>query len=297
MSILDRVTKGPQIKPMIHTIFGVQGCGKSTWASKFPKCLFLDLEKGSYHLDVARLDQLSSLSEVKEVLESIQKNAGGYKTLVIDSVESLESMIFEHVCAEGKVDSIEKYDGGYGKGYVRSREIMSGIMKTLRAITESQGLTVILIGHSQVKNHTDPAENVAYDRYIMRCNDKMSAVIRDLSDSVFFCAHKVATYKDGQKTRAISDGERVMYTSWRAAYDAKSRLNLPHELPLDYQAFISAIDNQKPKSVDELKADITQMAAGLDQETKTKALDAMNKATTTEALIAIKNRISTIVTA
>lgn len=297
MSLLSGVVSGRQVKPMIHTIYGLPGVGKTTWASRFPDCLILDLERGSNHLDVARLENIESLAQFRQVLTDLLATDHKFKTLAVDSIESLESLISDAVCVEGRVDSIEKYEGGYGKGYHRTREIMREIMNDLRSLTTTKQMNVILIGHSQVKTHNDPAENTAYDRYIMRVNDKMGSIIRDLSDNVFFACHKVNTYKDGGKVRAISDGERVIKTEWRAAFDAKNRMGLPFELPLSYDAFIAASQSPTKKTPESLRAEITELAQSLDETTKPKALEAMMKAKTIEELNDIKNRITTIVSA
>jgi hypothetical protein len=297
MGLLDTITTGKQSKAMIHTIYGLPGVGKTTWASKFPKCLILDLEKGSSHLEVARLDSIDTFHLFKNILNDLLTSSHLYQTIAVDSIEALESLIADQVCQEGAVETIEKYDGGYGKGYIRTRELMREVMTSLRALNEKKNITVILIGHSQVKTHNDPAENAAYDRYVMRVNDKMGAVIRDLSDNVFFACHKVSTFNDKGKIRAISDGERVIKTEWRASADAKNRLNLPFEIPLSYEAFSLAIESTKPKSVESLREEINEMVRGLDQETKPKAVEAVKKAQTVEELLAIKNRISVLINA
>ena len=41
-------------------IYGCEGVGKSTFASKFPKPLFADLEGGTAHLDVPRISDLNT---------------------------------------------------------------------------------------------------------------------------------------------------------------------------------------------------------------------------------------------
>ena len=37
-------------------VYGVEGIGKTTFASQFPDPLFVDVEGGTRHLDVARVD-------------------------------------------------------------------------------------------------------------------------------------------------------------------------------------------------------------------------------------------------
>ena len=51
------IKKG-KIKSAIRlTMYGAEGIGKSTFASKFPDPLFIDVEGGTKQLDVARFPQ------------------------------------------------------------------------------------------------------------------------------------------------------------------------------------------------------------------------------------------------
>ena len=42
------------------TVYGPEGIGKSTFASRFPRPLFIDTEGSTAHLDVDRLERPSS---------------------------------------------------------------------------------------------------------------------------------------------------------------------------------------------------------------------------------------------
>lgn len=278
MSLLSMVTSGRQIGPQIHTIAGNNGVGKTTWAASFPKCLLVDLEKGSSHINVTRVpaEKIPNLAAFKELLVEMKSSVHEYQTLAIDSVESLEGLISDFVCAEGKVTSLEDFGGGYGKGYVRTREIMREIMLSFRDL-QSKGMTIVLVAHTQVKTHTDPATNQTYDRVIMRCNDKMAALIRDLSDNVFYATYKVFTIEKNNKTKAFGDGQRIMFTQWRPGFDAKNRLELPLELPLSYDAFAEACNLQPEANVDTLVSEINAMSEKLDEAMKTSVKEMLKK--------------------
>lgn len=271
MSLLSKVSSGKKIGAQIHVMTGVNGVGKSTWAASFPSVLFADLENGSRHLDVKRLTKsdLLNLPAFRALVKELITSTHDYKTFVIDSIESLEAMITDAICLEPKekVNSIE--DLGYGKGYVRLKEITREIMIDL-GVLRDKGVTVILVGHTQVKAHTDPASNQTWDKYIMRCSDKMAAVIKDMADNVFFANHKVLTVADKGKTRAFSDGQRVMYTQPRAGYEAKNRLELPNEMPLSYDAFVEYVEKAPEANVETLISDIKEMAENADAQIKNK---------------------------
>lgn len=278
MSILSKVSSGKKIGAQIHTIAGNNGVGKTTFAAAFPKPIVLDLENGSLHLDVNRIaaENLRSLDQVRAALKEILSTSHDFLTVILDSVESLEGLIFDTVCKEGKVDSIEKYDGGYGKGYTRAREIMREIMIDLQSLKD-KGISTVLVAHTQTKTHTDPATNQTYDRVIMRCNDKMAAIIRDLSDNVFYASYKVFMATEKGKEKAFGDGQRVLFCQWRPGFDAKNRLELPLELPLSYSAFVEACEQKPEANVETLISEIKEIASGLDAQLKTKVNEQIEK--------------------
>lgn len=292
-SILSSVTTGKCIGPQIHTIAGNNGVGKTTWGASFPDVLIADLEKGSEHLDVARVpaDKLNTLAAFRVFLKELIDTNHKFKTLVIDSAEALEGLISDGVCLEGKVASIELYEGGYGKGFTRTREIMREIFGDFRLL-QSKGMTIVIVAHTQVKQHNDPATNQTYDRVIMRCNDKMAALIRDLSDNVFYATYKVFTTKEKGKTKAFGDGQRVMYTQWRPGFDAKNRLDLPLELPLSYESFMEACGSQPENNSETLISDINQMSEKVEENLKATVKQQVEKFKNNPAkLREIKNRL------
>lgn len=293
MSLLSSVTIGKRISAQIHTVAGNNGVGKTTFVAAFPRPLILDLEKGSEHLDVARIpaEKLKDLASFRAALKELRETKHDFQTVGIDSVEALEGLISDAVCAEGKVSSLEDFGGGYGKGHSRTRELMREIMGDLQALKE-RGITSILVAHTQVKTISDPATNQSYDRVIMRCNDKMASLVRDLSDNVFYATYKVFMAKDGGKLKAFGDGQRVIYTQWRPGFDAKNRLELPLELPLSYDAFAEACAKKPEANVESLIADINQMVEGVDAALKATVKTQVEKFKANPAkLREIKNRL------
>ena len=298
MSLLEDVTEGKNLGAQIHTISGINGVGKTTWAAGFPGALVIDLEDGSKHLNVKRVAaaKVPNVAAVRALLKELASTAHKYQTIVIDSVESLEGLIWDSVCAEGKVDSIEKYDGGYGKGYTRAREIMREIMKDLQVL-QRMDITSVLVAHTQTKTITDPGSNQTYDRVIMRCNDKMAAIIRDLSDNVFYATYKVFTTEQKGKTKAFGDGQRVMFCQWRPGFDAKNRLELPLEIPLSYDAFIEAC-GQTSDDGSAVIDDILEMVSKVDDKLKETVLGQVEKFKgNVTKLKEVKNRLQKYVVA
>lgn len=296
MGTVINISRGRKLGPMIYTIYGIPGVGKTTWASQFPDALILDLEKGSEHLDTARMDDIESYGVFKERISMLLGDVQGFKTIIVDSLEKLEGLMLQEMVATGLYPNYEEANK-FNNGQKLTASWMREVMTLFRKMVDLHKVEVIFVAHSQVVKFNDP-DGSSFDRYTMRVNDHMGAVVRDLSHNVFFACHKVHTTKDGHKIKGLSDGERILKTEWRASFDAKSRIEgLPFEIPLSYAALRKAIETAKPKSAEELKNDIKQMSEGLDEETRSKVLEALQRATTVEELMAYKNRVQTLVAA
>jgi hypothetical protein len=292
MSYLSKIDKGIKAVPQMYVFHSAPGVGKTTFASKFPSPIFADLEDGSKHLDVPRLtsQDLPDYKALLAFIDELTTSNSTYKTLVIDSATVLESYIHRHVCA-GKYDSIEEL--GFGKGYQMAREELQKLMQKLRRLAAK--MDVIITAHSQVKGFTDPINNSSYDRYIIQTHAKFAEILTSTADNVFFFKHNVATVtdKNTKKTQAFSSGERLIMTEWRAAFEAKNRLNIPAELPLDYTAFQAAIENAKPKTAEELVADIKALCLKADAELAETAKEKVQQAKgDVQALIRIKAKVA-----
>ena len=64
-------------------IYGCEGVGKSTFASKFPKPLFADLEGGTAHLDVPRISDLNAWETLLSCIDGLIADKQGFKTFVL----------------------------------------------------------------------------------------------------------------------------------------------------------------------------------------------------------------------
>ena len=215
----------------------------SSWASHAPKPIFVGAEKGTEQLDVARFPQTETIAELLDQLRALQNEKHEFQTVVLDSLDWIEPLIWKSVCDEAKVEHIEQAFGGYGKGYVRALDLWRTLLKELATL--NQKMHVLLIGHCMIKSFVDPDLASAYDRYQLKINDKAAALVREAADAVLFARFETEVIRDGgngrSKAKVRGEGVRVMYTESRPAFDAKNRFNLPFSLPLDWKVFGDAI--------------------------------------------------------
>jgi AAA domain len=121
--LLSTISRGKRPRHIFALIYGVDGCGKSTWASHAPRPIFVGAEKGTEQLDVARFPQTETIGELFEQLRALQTEKHEFQTVVLDSLDWIEPLIWKAVCDEAKVEHIEQAFGGYGKGYVRALDL------------------------------------------------------------------------------------------------------------------------------------------------------------------------------
>jgi DNA polymerase III delta prime subunit len=277
---LEGVVKGKIKKPHLVLIYGPDGVGKSTFGAEAPNPIFLGPESGSNSLDVSRFTAIDSWTKIKSKLNDLIHQPHDFKTVVLDSIDWAEPLLWRDLCARYKVDAVEDVAGGYGKWVAIANAEWKLLMNDLSALRE-KGINIIAIAHAHVKPFNDPNTPLPYDRYQLKLNDKAAAIWREYVDCVLFANFAVATHlvnKTDKKKKANDGGTRKIFTVRTASYDAKNRLGLPPELPLSYSEFAKSADLGQPEKLDVIKKEIEELASKLDDATKEKMLAAVEKA-------------------
>lgn len=230
-----KIISGKIVKPQKVIIYGPEGIGKSTFASQFPRPLFIDTEGSTSHLEVDRLERPTSWQMLRQYIQDIKTDSMGYQTVVIDTADWAERLCEDSICSKYGKQGLE--DFGYGKGYTYVKEEFGRLLDGLTDLIEA-GLNVVLTAHSIIRKFELPEETGAYDRYELKLGNKAgnqcAALAKEWADMVLFANYKeiVVTSKDGKKK--VSGGQRVMHTLHNPCWDAKNRHGFPEELPFDY---------------------------------------------------------------
>src|SRR5262249_24742594 len=114
-----------------------------------------------------RFPLATSYDEVLGALAELQSEPHDYETVVVDSLDWLERLVWDRVCRDTGAASIQKADGGYGKGYAHALTHWREVVARLDALRNQRGMVVLLIAHANVERFEDP-ESAAYDRYSPR---------------------------------------------------------------------------------------------------------------------------------
>lgn len=248
MKLQDRIHRGKRNMPPRLLVYGTEGIGKSTFAAAAPNPIFIQTEDGLDQIDCASFPLATTYAEVDSAMQSLLTEDHEFGTVVIDSADWLERLIWDDLCRQHGVNSIEKVDGGYAKGYTHAltpwRKIISGLDELRR-----RGLCIILLAHAKIEKFEDP-ELATYDRYSPRLHKHVTALLTEWVDAVLFATRKVITKtEDGGfgKTRTIAaglgkdGGERILRTVGSPTCVAKNRYELPSEMPLSWPALVQAL--------------------------------------------------------
>ncbi len=221
----------------------------STTAAGAPTPIFIPTEDGLDQIDCASFPLAKTLADVDTALRTLIQEQHDFETVVIDSADWLERLVWDVLCEQYGVTSIEKVDGGYARGYTHALTHWRRLLTDLNTLRTQRGMCVILLAHAKVEKFEDP-EHAAYDRYSPRLHKHVTALLTEWSDAVLFATRKIITKtEDGGfgRDRTIAaglgkdGGERILRTVGSPACVAKNRYGLPSELSLSWTALMQAM--------------------------------------------------------
>ena len=235
-------SKGKIYKAQKVLIYGPEGIGKTTFASKFPDPVFIDTEGSALHYDVTRFPYPSTswqmvLSDVKDII----KEPTACKTLVIDTADWAEHLCEAAVLSNHQIGSIE--DAGYGKGYTYIREEFGVLLNLLTEVT-NKGVNVVLTAHAQMRKFEQPDALGSYDRWELKLSKQVAPLVKEWADVVLFANFKTYTVetskgsngKPNDKKLKATGSRRVMYLTHHQCWDAKNRWGIADDVdnPADF---------------------------------------------------------------
>lgn len=239
MSLLSRVTTGRQARPLRLLVYGVPGIGKTTLAAAAPAPIFLPVEEGCGHVEVARLPQPQTWQDLLASVRAAAEEPHDYRTLVVDSLSAAEPLCWRAVCEAGKKPDIEAF--GYGKGYVAALDRWRELLAALENLQRRRQMGVVLLAHSALRTFKNP-EGDDYDMWQLALNEKASGLLRGWCEDVLFAKWEVfAAQAEGSKAKGVSTGKRLLHTQESGPWQAKNRHDLPPTLPLDWAALAGAM--------------------------------------------------------
>lgn len=272
-------------RPLRIAVFGPPGIGKTTFASQAPAPIFLCAEDGAAFIEAKQFPKPQSWFDVLDAVDTLKSEEHDFKTLVLDTLDAMESLCWEHVCRTqggGKSRSIE--DFGYGRGYQHAVEVWEKFLEKLEYLQTKRGMNVIMLAHAVARDHKDPDAD-PYKRWELKLHSKSADVIAGWVDAVLFARPEIVTKKEGLKVRGFDTGERLLHTTSTGAHAGKNRYSLPPVLPLSWADFWAAAQPAlrpappaDPRELAKLKTDLATLVPQLPDDKRQAVADAVEKA-------------------
>lgn len=274
---LDRVRRGRIAVPLTVLLYGVEGIGKSTFGANAPAPIFLGPEDGTSHLDVERMPNPETWHDVLDGISTLTTDEHPYRTLVVDTLDWAEPLLWAYICERDGQRSIEGY--GYGKGYTAALDEWRVFVLRLERLRLAKRMDIVLLAHAQIKTFKNP-EGEDFDRYTPKINEKASGLLKEWCEVVLFSNYETFAVENKQtkRVKGVSTGARLIYTTRTAAYDAKNRFSLPESMPLDWAEFHAAVLAQQPATPETLVAQVNAGLARLGEEAGAKYAAALARA-------------------
>ena len=242
MSILSTIAK-PSNRPVIATILGDAGLGKTSLAATFPNPIFIRAEDGLQAIpEESRPDAFPVVTKADDLwsqLKALIAEEHDYQTLVIDSVTALERLFIENIVESDPKNpkSINQALGGYGAGLNAVAALHGRVRKACGILNTNKNMHIVFIAHADTET-IDLPDGEPYTRYSLRLGKKSTACYVDEADIVGFIKLNTFLKGDGEKKKAISDGTRLLSVTATAANVSKNRYGITEDL--------TVIQNENP---------------------------------------------------
>jgi hypothetical protein len=230
--------------PPIVLLYGVDGIGKSTLAAEWPAPLYLPTEgeRPPSDVDIPTPGDIASLGALLDIFAELLTEDHEFKTVIIDSLDGLEPLVWAATCARLGVQSIE--EPGYGKGYNETDSEWGEYLSAIAALARA-GINVVQLAHPEIVRFDSPTTD-PYSRYQPKLHKRANALVRERADVVAFMNYRV-TIKEKEVSRqtkvAHAEGGKMrqIHLSEGAGFNAKNRYSMP-----------DAINYVKGKGYDEM---------------------------------------------
>jgi hypothetical protein len=211
-----KTVKQHELTKMNSMIYGVPKIGKSTFASTInggEGVLFCSTEKGYNHLEVYNVD-ITSWNDFRELGRTLSKDNGGYKILVIDTVDLLVKQCERYVCQKHGVE--HPSDLSFGKGFT----LIKDEFITVATAINQMGFSLCFISHAKEREQKTKTQTWTYMDTSLSAT--WSTLVCGMCDFIFYI-------------HMDSEGNRKIRTKGHKYINSGDRTGkLPEVMPLDF---------------------------------------------------------------
>ncbi len=92
--MLDTIQKGKRRRPPRVVVYGPEGIGKSSFGAGCPDPVFIQTEDGLGEIECDSFPLCAGYAQFVEQLGAVCSQEHGYKTLVVDTLDWLEKLVW-----------------------------------------------------------------------------------------------------------------------------------------------------------------------------------------------------------
>ncbi len=230
---------GKKISPLKGIVYGDNGIGKTTLLASARNSIIADMEGNCGHIDAAKF-RITSLDEYHSFLDALLNQDHDHKSLVSDSLDSLQIIISEKIAQKYTAQELS-----YGKSGAIWAKTIKEITSKLEKLSAEKGMNILFTAHWKVKPANNPMTEM-YDRYDMRINEEMRTGFCNWVQFIFLAMKDVQLEEDKSgfgKKKAKNIERRVLHTRGSPTYYGKNVFNLPDKIAMDWEQFTMNVKN------------------------------------------------------
>lgn len=227
-----------------RTLFHAAGkVGKTSMAAHAPGVVFL-MSPGETGLetlidagqigDVPHFPEVQEWNDVKGIIEQLTTGEHQFKTLVLDTMNGLESLLIQSVCKSSYSDDMVTYSS-YNSGAKVSVPEWKQFLFSLDRLREERKVSIFCLCHSKTKT-VNNVNGLNYDRWQPTFSaDAIWDITYGWMDTVMFGNFHTTVKGDNPKAskgKAKGGTQRSIFVGPDSGWASGSRYNLPDEIDM-----------------------------------------------------------------
>lgn len=242
-------TTKPKKEPMILTIVGDGGIGKTSLACEFDAPIIFPVENpgnslARYADKIEVAPSIKYHTELYEMLKMLLNEEHNFKTVIIDSITRLNRLIEGEVLYENankdkdgnviKRVPMNQLLGGFGAGNTEVASRHYKISEMCKLLSRRKNMNIIYIAHCSIETITPP-DSEPYNTYSIPMHEKSLPCYTSDVDMVAFLKLEKFIVDDGSEKRKIaqSSGSRVITAYKTANHISKNRYDIVSDIRYD----------------------------------------------------------------
>ncbi|WP_438029115.1 AAA family ATPase [Sorangium sp. So ce233] len=306
----EMVTTAPDRSAFKNILTGGPNAGKTYFASTIDNVFIIPIEEGlkgaSPNHEPGHFKAIpENLGELSEALDSFaldinapakqgDRSTMPYRHLVLDSLSGIEKLIHADACRSEGAKHMENAE--YQKVWRAAIPFWESFQARLDRIRRT-GVHIWIIAHAVEDYAADPIKGDVFKAWdlMLKGNGKMLAEVRHLwrawADNIFYIV-KTHEVRKGDKTRRATSQfkGRILITQEMAGFAAKSRGNLPPNMPATWADLKRAWEANIPAKPEKLLAQIQALIPSLLDEDRALIEQDLARAKTPTQLSAVLSR-------